>query len=154
MNANFRSFALWVIIGLLLIALFQLFQNPTQHTNSQEIPFSQFVTDVEQGEIKTVTIIGQQVTGKMSDTSSFQTYVPENDTTLIPLLQKNGVSITAKPKTESFSLLGALISWFPMILILAVWIFFMRQMQGGGKAMGFGKSKAKLLTEAQGRVRV
>nr|WP_321443572.1 ATP-dependent zinc metalloprotease FtsH [uncultured Cohaesibacter sp.] len=152
MNANFRSLALWVIIGLLLVALFQLFQSPTQRTNSQEIPFSQFVTDVEQGQVKEVTIVGQQVSGKMSDNSAFQTYLPANDTTLIPLLQKNNVSITAKPQTESFSLLGALVSWFPMILILAVWIFFMRQMQGGGKAMGFGKSKAKLLTEAQGRV--
>lgn len=152
MNANFRSLALWVIIGLLLIALFQLFQNPSQRTNSLEIPFSQFVSDVEQGRIKDVTITGQQVTGHLSDGGSFQTYLPENDTTLIPLLTKNGVAITAKPETESFSLLGALISWFPMILILAVWIFFMRQMQGGGKAMGFGKSKAKLLTESHGRV--
>ncbi|WP_319486220.1 ATP-dependent zinc metalloprotease FtsH [uncultured Cohaesibacter sp.] len=152
MNANFRSLALWVIIGLLLVALFQLFQSPAQQANSQEIPFSQFVTDVQQGRVKAVTIVGQQVSGQMSDSSSFQTYLPQNDTTLIPLLQENGVSITAKPQTESFSLLNALISWFPMILILAVWIFFMRQMQGGGKAMGFGKSKAKLLTEAQGRV--
>ncbi|TLP43032.1 MULTISPECIES: ATP-dependent zinc metalloprotease FtsH [Cohaesibacter] len=152
MNANFRSLALWVIIGLLLVALFQLFQSPTQRTNSQEIPFSQFVADVEQGQVKEVTIVGQQVSGKMSDSSDFQTYLPANDTTLIPLLKENGVAITAKPQTESFSLLGALVSWFPMILILAVWIFFMRQMQGGGKAMGFGKSKAKLLTEAQGRV--
>ncbi|WP_316860631.1 ATP-dependent zinc metalloprotease FtsH [uncultured Cohaesibacter sp.] len=152
MNANFRSLALWVIIGLLLVALFQLFQSPAQQANSQEIPFSQFVTDVEQGRVKQVTIVGQQVSGQMSDNSGFQTYLPENDITLIPKLQENGVSITAKPQTESFSLLGALVSWFPMILILAVWIFFMRQMQGGGKAMGFGKSKAKLLTEAQGRV--
>ncbi len=107
---------------------------------------------LSKGRVKEVTITGQQVTGHMSDNSSFQTYLPENDTTLIPTLKDNGVAITAKPPTESFSLLNALISWFPMILILAVWIFFMRQMQGGGKAMGFGKSKAKLLTEAQGRV--
>ena len=143
MNANFRSFALWVIIGILLIALFQLFQNPTQRVNSQEIPFSQFVAEVESGRVKDVVITGQQVSGSLSDNSSFQTFVPENDTTLVPLLKDNNVTITAKPETEEFSLLSALVSWFPMILILAVWIFFMRQMQGGGKAMGFGQVQSQ-----------
>ncbi len=153
MNANFRNFALWVIIGLLLIALFQLFQGPGQRTASNEIPFSQFLNQAEQGEVREVTIQGQQVTGRTSSGSPFQTYAPETAGEYVELLRSKGVLVTARPPSENFSLLGALISWFPMLIILGIWIFVMRQMQGsGGKAMGFGKSKAKLLTEAHGRV--
>ncbi|MXN65402.1 ATP-dependent zinc metalloprotease FtsH [Stappia sp. GBMRC 2046] len=154
MNANFRNFALWVIIGLLLIALFQLFQNPGQRSANNEIPFSQFLNQAEQGEVREVTIQGQQVTGRYSNGGGvFQTYAPEGASGYVELLRNKGVQINARPPQENFSLLGALISWFPMLIILAIWIFVMRQMQGsGGKAMGFGKSKAKLLTEAHGRV--
>ena len=153
MNANFRNFALWVIIGLVLIALFNLFQNSGQRPAGQDIAYSQFLADVEQGRVRNVVISGQQIAGTYSDGTSFQSYAPE-DPELVKRLEERNVSITAKPETEGGqSLLGMLISWFPMFLILAVWIFFMRQMQGsGGKAMGFGKSKAKLLTEAHGRV--
>ncbi len=153
MNANFRNFALWVIIGLVLIALFNLFQNSGQRTAGHDIGYSQFLTDVDQGRVRNVTISGQQISGTYSDGSAFQTYAPQ-DADLVKRLEERGVAIAAKPITDSGnSLLGMLISWFPMFLILAVWIFFMRQMQGtGGKALGFGKSKAKLLTEAHGRV--
>ncbi|MDD7911922.1 MULTISPECIES: ATP-dependent zinc metalloprotease FtsH [Pseudovibrio] len=152
MNANFRNFALWVIIGLLLIALFQLFQSPASRTNANEIPFSQFLSQAEQGDVREVTIQQQQITGSYSSGGKFQTYAPDN-AQYVELLRSKGVMINAKPPSENFSLLGALISWFPMLLILGIWIFVMRQMQGsGGKAMGFGKSKAKMLTEAQGRV--
>jgi len=153
MNANFRNFALWVIIGLVLIALFNLFQNTGTRTAGHDVAYSRFLTDVDQGHIRDVTIAGQDITGTYSDGTTFDTFAPD-DPNLVQKLEDKGVSITAKPPTEGGqSLLGMLVSWFPMFLILAVWIFFMRQMQGtGGKALGFGKSKAKLLTEAHGRV--
>src|SRR3990170_1633705 len=153
MNANFRNFALWVIIGLVLIALFNLFQNTGPRTAGRDVAYSQFIGEVEQGRVRNVIISGQQISGTYSDGGAFQTFAPE-DPDLVNRLELRGVQITAKPVTEdSQSLVGMLISWFPMFLILAVWIFFMRQMQGtGGKALGFGKSKAKLLTESHGRV--
>jgi cell division protease FtsH len=153
MNANFRNFALWVIIGLVLIALFNLFQNTGQRTAGHDVAYSQFISEVDQGRVRSVTISGQQIVGSYSDGSAFQTFAPE-DPDLVKRLEDRGVQIAAKPPTEAGqSLIGMLMSWFPMFLILAVWIFFMRQMQGtGGKALGFGKSKAKLLTEAHGRV--
>ena len=108
----------------------------------------QFLTDAEQGNVRDVTIQEQQITGHMTAGTTFQTYAPK-DASYIELLQAKGVKIIAKPASENISLLGALISWFPMLLILGIWLFVMRQMQGsGGKAMGFGKSKAKLLTES------
>jgi cell division protease FtsH len=152
MNPNFRNFALWVIIALLLIALFQLFQSPGQRSSSSELAFSQFLTEVEQGRVSDVTIQEQEITGHLTTGTSFETYAPK-DASYIDLLQAKGVKIIAEPASENISLLGALISWFPMLLILGIWLFVMRQMQGsGGKAMGFGKSKAKLLTEAHGTV--
>ncbi|HSM19198.1 MAG TPA: ATP-dependent metallopeptidase FtsH/Yme1/Tma family protein, partial [Hyphomicrobiales bacterium] len=153
MNSNFRSFALWVIIAVSLIALYQLFQNPGPRNATTEIPFSQFLTAVDEGNVGDVVISGQQIAGRFKSGGSFQTYAPK-DSNFVDELYDKGVSITAKPDTEDVpSLAGLLISWFPMLLIIAVWIFFWRQMQGaGGKAMGFGKSKAKLLTEAHGRV--
>jgi cell division protease FtsH len=153
MNANFRNFALWVIIGLVLIALFNLFQSSGERSLGADIAYSQFISDVEQGRVRDVVISGQQISGTFNDNTAFQTYAPE-DPGLVTRLEERGVAISAKPVSEGGqSIIGMLISWLPMFLILAVWIFFMRQMQGsGGKAMGFGKSKAKLLTEAHGRV--
>lgn len=153
MNSNFRNFALWAIIALLLIALFQLFQNPGQRSNTQEVAFSRFLTEVDQGRVSNVLIQDQQISGEYSaGGGTFQTFAPPN-ANYIELLNARGVEIKAKPATENFSLISALISWFPMLLILGIWLFVMRQMQGsGGKAMGFGKSKAKLLTESHGRV--
>src|ERR1700758_4057615 len=153
MNSNFRNFAIWVFILLLLVALFNLCQSPGVHVRGNEISFSQLLSEVEGGNIQDVTIAGNQITGHFTDGRNFQTYAP-NDPNLVDKLNQKGVKITAKPSEDDVpSLLGVLVSWFPMLLILAVWIFFMRQMQGtGGKALGFGKSKAKLLTERQGRV--
>jgi len=153
MNANFRNFALWVIIGLLLIALFNLFQSPGQRSASNEVTFSQLLSEVDQGRVRDVTISGQQIAGHFNDGRGFQTFAPD-DPNLVNRLYNKGVSITAKPPSDDVpSLFGVLVSWFPMLLLIGVWIFFMRQMQGtGGKAMGFGKSRAKLLTEAHGRV--
>ena len=153
MNSNFRNFALWVVIGLLLVALFNMFSGPTRQAGGPEIAYSQFLSDVQNGRIRDVTIMGQQITGSYSDGGQFSTFAP-NDPQLVQNLSQSGVRITAQPNTESFSLFSVLISFGPMLLLIAVWIYFMRQMQGGagGKAMGFGKSKAKLLTEAHGRV--
>jgi cell division protease FtsH len=158
MNQNFRNLALWAVIGLLLIALFNLFSAPqgtsTSGTSSREIAYSQFLSDLDQGRIKSVTISGDQVVGSYNDQpTGFSTFSP-GDPSLVQRLESKGVVIAAKPVTDgSNSLLGVLLSWLPMIIILGVWIFFMRQMQSGtGRAMGFGKSKAKLLTEAHGRV--
>jgi len=151
--SNIKNFALWVIIALLVVALYSLFQNPTPQTSSSEINFSQLLTQVDNGSVRDVTISGETITGHYSDGRAFRTYAPQ-DPSLVNRLYDKGVSISAKPSDEGVpSFLGVLVSWFPMLLLIGVWIFFMRQMQGGGgKAMGFGKSKAKLLTERHGRV--
>src|SRR4029079_13673242 len=153
MNSNFRNFAIWVFILLLLLALFNLFQNPSDRVRGNEISFSQLLTDVEAGNVQDVTIAGSEITRHHTDGTTFQTYAPE-DPGLVDRLNRKGVKITAQRSEEEVpSLLGVLVSWFPMLLLVAVWIFFMRQMQsGGGRALGFGKSKAKLLTERHGRV--
>ncbi|MEP2704287.1 MAG: ATP-dependent zinc metalloprotease FtsH [Roseibium sp.] len=151
MNAHFRNFALWVIIALLLIALFQLFQSPTQNSATDDIAFSEFMNRVDSGDVRNVVIQEQKISGN-SSSGPFQTYAPDG-AQYVDELRSKGVMINARPPAESSPLLGALFSWLPMLIILGIWIFVMRQMQGsGGKAMGFGKSKAKLLTEAHGRV--
>ena len=147
-----RNAALWIIIVLLLFALFNLFQGSTSRGPQQQLAFSDFIDQVEGGQILEVTIQGQQITGQFRDGRQFQTYAPDN-ANLVPDLRAGGVRINAAPVEEVNPLLSILISWFPMLLLIGVWIFFMRQMQsGGGKAMGFGKSRARLLTEKVGRV--
>lgn len=153
MNSNFKNFALWVVILLLVVALFQLFQSPTQTAGTSTIPYSEFMREVDAGRINKVSIADGTVTGTFGDGSQFKTYSPPNDAGLIARLEAKNVVINVEPEAQGSPILGALISWFPMLLLIGVWIFFMRQMQGGGgKAMGFGKSKAKLLTESSGRV--
>ncbi|MGA0532152.1 ATP-dependent zinc metalloprotease FtsH [Hansschlegelia sp. KR7-227] len=153
MNPNFRNFALWVIIVLLLLALFTLFQNPGQRAQTNDISFSQLLTEVDNGRVRGVSIEGQNITGQYTDGAQFQTYAP-NDPTLVQRLYGKGVAITARPPGENMPwFVALLLQWLPFIALIGVWIFLSRQMQGGaGKAMGFGKSKAKLLTEAHGRV--
>lgn len=153
MNANLRNFALWVIIVLLLLALFTLFQNPGQRTSSQDISFSQLLTEVDQGHIRDVVIQGPEIHGTFTNGSSFQTYAP-SDPNLVKRLYDAKVQITAKPPGDNVPwFVSLLVSWLPFIALIGVWIFLSRQMQGGaGKAMGFGKSRAKMLTEAHGRV--
>src|SRR6476646_3567612 len=153
MNANLRNFALWVIIVLLLLALFTLFQNPGQRASSQDISFSQLLTEVDAGKVRDVLIQGPDIHGTFTDGRSFQTYAP-NDPSLVQRLYGKGVAITARPQGDSVPwFVSLLVSWLPFIALIGVWIFLSRQMQGaGGKALGFGKSRAKLLTEAHGRV--
>jgi cell division protease FtsH len=149
-----KNLALWVIIGLLLIALFNLFQNPSGRGPQSNLSYSDFLGEVESGRVSDVTIQGKTINGHFTDGRPFSTYVPPEDPNLVASLRDRGVTITAAPIDDSMpSLLGVLVSWFPMLLLIGVWIFFMRQMQsGGGKAMGFGKSRARLLTEKHGRV--
>ncbi|MEQ8967307.1 MAG: ATP-dependent zinc metalloprotease FtsH [Azospirillaceae bacterium] len=153
MNNFGKNLALWIIIGLLLVALFNLFQSSSSPGPQASVPYSEFVGAVESGRVNDVTIKGNQITGHYSDGRTFSTYAPE-DAQLVQRLTESGVRISAQPDDSNVpSLFSILLSWFPMLLLIGVWIFFMRQMQGGGgKAMGFGKSKAKLLTERTGRV--
>ncbi|MBS0529790.1 MAG: ATP-dependent metallopeptidase FtsH/Yme1/Tma family protein, partial [Proteobacteria bacterium] len=153
MNANLRNFALWVIIVLLLLALFTLFQNPGQRASSQDISFSQLLTEVDQNHVRDVVIQGPEIHGTFTNGSSFQTYAP-SDPGLVKKLYDAKVQITAKPPGDNVPwFVSLLVSWLPFIALIGVWIFLSRQMQGGaGKAMGFGKSRAKMLTEAHGRV--
>src|ERR1043166_537722 len=153
MNANLRNFALWVIIVLLLLALFTLFQNPGTRTSASDISFSQLLTDVDQGRVRDVTIQGPEINGTYTDGRGFNTYAP-NDPSLVQRLYSKGVQITARPPGENVPwFVSLLVSWLPFIALIGVWIFLSRQMRGaGGKGPAFGKSRAKLLTEAHGRV--
>ena len=153
MNSNFRNLALWVIIVLLLLALFTLFQSPQQRQGSSDMPFTQFLSEVEGGRVRDVTIQGPEVTGHFTDGRTFQTYAPPYPGLTQKLFEK-GVQVQARPPGEQVPWFVALLAqWFPVLLLIGLWIFMSRQIQGaGGKAMGFGKSKAKLLTEAHGRV--
>ena len=151
---NFRkNLAVWVIIAVLVFTLFNMFQGASNRSPHQQLAFSDFVAEVNNGTVRNVTIQGKKISGHFEDGRAFRTYAP-NDPTLISRLGEKGVHITAVPlEDEVPSLFGILISWFPMLLLIGIWIFFMRQMQsGGGKAMGFGKSRARLLTEKSGRI--
>jgi cell division protease FtsH len=147
-----KNLALWVIIGVLVLALFQMFSPSSSRGPETPLAFSEFVAEVKAGQVNNVTIKGNAITGNYADGRAFRTYAP-NDPTLVERLTARGVRITAAPPSDGPSILSVLLSWFPFLLLIGVWIFFMRQMQsGGGKAMGFGKSKARLLTDNQTRV--
>ncbi len=151
---NLKNLAMWAIIVLLTVGLYNMFKNPQGSlTQKNNIIFSEFLTEVDNGRVVQVEIQGNNVNGVFSNGQKFSTYVP-NDPNLIEKLSEKGISISASPLDEKMpSLLGILLSWFPMLLLIAVWIFFMRQMQGGkGGAMGFGRSKAKLMNELKGKV--
>ncbi len=152
---NFRNLAMWAIIVFLTIGLYNMFKNPQSSIgkNNNTIIFSEFLTEVDNGRVVQVKIQGNHISGVLSNGERFKTFSP-NDPNLIEKLTQRGVSISAAPVEEKMpSLFGVLLSWFPMLLLIAVWIFFMRQMQGGkGGAMGFGKSKAKMMNEIKGKV--
>ena len=150
---NLKNLMMWGVIVLLVAGLFQLFQNPKNSVVSDKMPFSEFLKNIDDGRVVQVEIRGNNIEGILSNGTVFNTYSP-NDPNLVEKLTSKGVSITASPVEDKMpSLLGILLSWFPMLLLIGVWIFFMRQMQGGrGGAMGFGRSKAKLLSEAKGKV--
>ena len=145
MSPFYKNLALWLVISLMVILLFNMFNRP--HESRSETTYSQFLAAVDKGDIAQVTIQGSRISGVHLDGKSFQTFMPQ-DTDLIRTLRQKGVEIRAKPEDESPWYMSILVSWFPMLLLIGVWIFFMRQMQvGGGKAMSFGKSRARLLNE-------
>ena len=144
-NPFYKNLALWLVISLLVILLFNLFQR--SGTVQEKLSYSEFLAQVEQGGVMAVTIQGQNIQGVTDTGLSFTTYAPD-DAELLPLLRQRGVQISAKPAADSPWYMSLLASWFPMLLLIGVWIFFMRQMQmGGGKALSFGKSRARLLSE-------
>jgi cell division protease FtsH len=151
LNQFYKNLALWLVIGMIMIAVFNIL---TQPLNSQsEVIFSEFMNEVESGKITEVTIQGDRINGKYLDGSSFQTMTPSKDQDLIRILRKKGVRIVVVAPEQTSWYMNILISWFPMILLLGIWIFFMRQMQaGGGKAMSFGKSKARLMNEDKNKI--
>ena len=141
---------MWLVIGLTMILLFNLFNKPQlQHT---DISYSDFVNSVDSGAISKVIIEGDKITGTLRGGNDFKTVSP-NDAELIPMLRKNGVDISVKEKEDTPWYMTILISWFPMLLLIGVWIFFMRQMQGGGRgAMSFGKTRARLMEKGETNV--
>ena len=150
---NLRNLALWIVVALLLVFLFNLFQGTTQRASTSNITYSQFSEQVNLNQVKTVTMQGDSIKGKLVNGQDFVTMAPSNDPQLVPTMKSHNVNITVAPPDDGFNFVAILINALPMIFVIAVWIFFMRQFQaGGGKAMGFGKSRAKLLTERQGRV--
>ncbi|MDX2258027.1 MAG: ATP-dependent zinc metalloprotease FtsH [Hyphomicrobiaceae bacterium] len=153
MNSNLRNLAIWGAIIVLLIALFNLFNNPAQSRRGDEITYSDFLGAVEGGNVTEATLAGNRITGTLKEGGAFSTYAPD-DPGLVERLREKNVRFKVAPRDEDVpSIMSMLLNWFPMLLLIAVWIFFMRQMQSGsGRAMGFGKSRAKLLTERHGRV--
>jgi cell division protease FtsH len=150
---QFRSFAVWIVIGLLLFALFSLFQGQSMlRTAAADVSYSEFLDKVGSGGVKSFTFSNGSITAKTPDGKSFNTYGPLTDEDLKMVRSKNVEMTFTPPQSESF-LSNILVYLLPMLLMVGVWFFIMRQMQSGtGKAMGFGKSRAKLLTEKQGKV--
>jgi cell division protease FtsH len=149
MNPFYKNLALWMVIGLIVILLFQLFQQ--NQSPRGEIVFSDFLKKVESGEVREVTLKGNHVSGRLSDGSSFRTFTADYPD-LVKSLKDKGVKIDVKPP-DTNSWLAIVLQWVPMLLFIGVWIFFMRQMQGGGaKALSFGKARARLISEKQNKV--
>jgi cell division protease FtsH len=150
LNQFYKNMALWLVIGIVLIALFNMFNQPL--TQQSEVVFSDFMDQVEQGQVNEVVISGDNISGKYVDGKLFQTTAPPKDPDLIKSLRQKNVRIVVVAPEQTSWYMSILISWFPMLLLLGIWIFFMRQMQaGGGKAMSFGKSKARLLNDTKNK---
>lgn len=150
MNAFSKNLTLWLVISLMLILLFQIFKKETTQTG--QLSYSEFLTMVERGDVVEVTIQGDKISGMTNQGRAFRTFAPK-DIELIKILRDKEVEISAKPEESSPWYMTVLVSWFPMILLIGVWIFFMRQMQvGGGKALSFGKSRARLVSDDRNKV--
>lgn len=150
MNTFSKNLTLWLVISLMMILLFQIFKKETSPTG--QISYSQFLNMVEQGDVSKVTIQGDNVSFATNQGQSFKTFAPK-DLELIQILRTRGIEITARPHDATPWYMTILVSWFPMLLLIGVWIFFMRQMQvGGGKALSFGKSRARLVSDERNKV--
>ncbi len=150
---NARNLAFWAVLILLVVALFNLFSGGQSSINSRSISYSEFIEAVEGGNVSAVTLDGERVMFRGADGNDYVTIRPDNGDALTQQLINNNVTVNAKPQEQSgFTTL--LMTFLPFLLLIGVWIYFMNRMQGGGKggAMGFGKSRAKLLTEKHGRV--
>ena len=150
---NFKSIAIWLVVALVLMTVFNQFNSRQQQTAQAHLDYSQFLDQVKKGQIAKVVIEGRTLNATTTDGKRVSTFAP-SDLWMVSDLLKNGVNIEAKPEEEQGFFSQVFISWFPMILLIGVWIFFMCQMQGGGKggAFSFGKSKARLLDEAKERI--
>ncbi len=154
MNPNVRNIALWAIILLLVLALVSVFQSPTSRQAGQDLPYSTFLDEVEKGRVERVTITGGEIHGTFRDTQqSFVTLGIVDSRLIEKMREKNVTAAFRSPNADSPWYMGFLLNWLPIIAFIAIWIYMSRQMQNGaGRAMGFGKSRARLLTEAHGRV--
>jgi len=147
LSQSSKHIALWLVLALVFLVIFSVFNK--QHGSAPEVVFSEFMNSVERGDVQKVLIQGHNISGEYKNGERFRTFAP-NDPELVKSLRDKKVKIAAKPEEDSPWYMVLLLNWFPMLLLIGVWIFFMRQMQvGGGKAMSFGKSRAKLLTENQ-----
>jgi len=146
-----KNMVIWLVIALVLMTVFNQFS--TRQTTQTQLGYSQFIGEVKQGRIAKVTIEGRTLKGTKADGRHFTTYTPA-DPWMVSDLLKSGVIVDAKPEDEPSLLMNIFVSWFPMLLLIGVWIFFMRQMQGGGRggAFSFGKSKARMLDESTNEV--
>ena len=151
MNPFYKNLALWMVIGLVVVLLFNVFGGLSEKS-AFEPNYSDFLRNVDAGLVQSVTIRGNLVTGKLKDGGEFRTYVVESQD-FVKLLRDKNVKISVRPVDQNPWYMSLLISWFPMILFIGVWIFFMRQMQGGGaKALSFGKARARLISEKHNKV--
>tara|TARA_B110000240_G_scaffold49064_1_gene55836 strand:- start:130 stop:2058 length:1929 start_codon:yes stop_codon:yes gene_type:complete len=153
MNNFGKNIAVWVVISLVLIAIFNVFQGSSSREQGNVIAYSDFLARVNSGEVREVDIQGDKISGASSNGTPFFSYVPKEEE-LATKLSEKGIKVSSVPLESGMpGILSVLISWFPMLLFIGVWIFFMKQMQGGSKgAMGFGKSKAKLMTEHKDKI--
>lgn len=151
MNTFYKNLSMWLVIGLTMILLFNLFNKP--QTNTTSLNYSDFISKIESKAIEKVTISGDVITGTTDDGRPFRTIYPRNDDELIPMLRNSGVEIQVKESDQDSFLMTIFVSWFPMLLLIGVWVFFMRQMQGGGKggALSFGKNKARLMEKGENK---
>ncbi|MBI4809329.1 MAG: ATP-dependent metallopeptidase FtsH/Yme1/Tma family protein [Nitrosomonadales bacterium] len=153
MNNLFKSVGIWLVVALVLMTVFNQFNARQQSTAQAQLDYSQFLEAVKSGQIEKVTIEGRTLKATTIDGKRITSYAP-SDIWMVSDLLKNGVSIEAKPEEEQSFLMSIFVSWFPMLLLIGVWIFFMRQMQGGkgGGAFSFGKSKARMLDDSKERI--
>jgi cell division protease FtsH len=151
MNNMFKNIAIWLVVALVLMTVFNQFN--THETPQVQVDYSQFLDQVKQGQIAKVVIENHVIKGVRTDGHHFSTYAPA-DPWMVSDLLKGGVTVQARPEEEPSFLMNIFISWFPMLLLIGVWVFFMRQMQGGGKggAFSFGKSKARMLDESTNQI--
>ncbi len=155
MQINLKTLLIWGAVIISMITLYNMVGSGKLATDSNIIDYSEFTRQVNNNNVNNVSINGRHIMGNYKSGQNFRTYAPDNDPSLIPNLTNNNVAIKVVPPEENTtSIFGIFLQWFPMLLFVAIWIFFMRQMNGGGKGgvMGFGKSKAKLLTEHQGKI--